>query len=384
MHQVGITLGRPCVIAQAPPDLREWGPYQFPKVERLEDGRLYCSYHVAEDSVAAYGKSRAHAVSEDGGTTWGTLESAPLKSGLLLPDGSRIREKTPAAPDYRTRLVPGCRLCQAVISAHRCDLYEPDLFSQEESGIHYELLPAGGKDWLPMRTDVHLPFAKRTLDGGFLPYFAFSRLRLAPDGALWGLVYADTYREHTARMAALFLVSEDCGRTWSYRSSVYYEPDKTDRHWALCTGFTEPDVAFLPDGSLLCLLRTNDVHHFGPLYQARSTDSGRTWSHPAQFDNLGVWPTLLTLENGVTLAGYGRPGLFLRASRDGEEFDERLKIIPPLKRPQPNTCSYCDMVALSGDTAYLVYTDFEYPNPEGVPVKTVLGRTVRAERSKAI
>ena len=40
MHQVGITLGRPCVIAQAPPDLREWGPYQFPKVERLEDGRL--------------------------------------------------------------------------------------------------------------------------------------------------------------------------------------------------------------------------------------------------------------------------------------------------------------------------------------------------------
>ncbi len=34
MNQVKIELGDPIVIAQAPKDVKRWGPYQFPVLEK--------------------------------------------------------------------------------------------------------------------------------------------------------------------------------------------------------------------------------------------------------------------------------------------------------------------------------------------------------------
>jgi len=114
---------------------------------------------------------------------------------------------------------------------------------------------------------------------------------------------------------------------------------------------------------------------------AYSSDDCVTWSKPEIFDDLGVFPALLTLNNGVTLATYGRPGLYLRATADpaGRKWDDRVELVAPTPVFQQDTCAYTGMIAVDDNTAYLVYSDFQRPNAKGTPVKTIMGRTIRAE-----
>ena len=54
-----ITLGDPVVVAQGPADIRHWGPWQFPYIERLADGGLHVIYHLEADAYQAYGCLKA-------------------------------------------------------------------------------------------------------------------------------------------------------------------------------------------------------------------------------------------------------------------------------------------------------------------------------------
>ena len=162
----------------------------------------------------------------------------------------------------------------------------------------------------------------------------------------------------------MILRSTDSGRTFDLWSEIPYAPDAAvDPKAATRNGFTEPTVCFLPDGSVLCLMRTTDGGGPGPLYSARSTDNGKTWSQPAVFDDLGVWPQMLRLKNGVTLAVYGRPGLYVRATADpaGLRWAQRVTIVPP-GAIHTETCSYAALLPLSDDRALLAYSDFNLPN----------------------
>jgi len=40
------------------------------------------------------------------------------------------------------------------------------------------------------------------------------------------------------------------------------------------------------------------------------------------------------------------------------------------------TCSYSGLVALDDASALVTYSDFSYPNAQGIPVKTILARRV--------
>ena len=113
------------------------------------------------------------------------------------------------------------------------------------------------------------------------------------------------------------------------------------------------------------------------LVSCSSLDSGQTWSHPRVFDDCGVWPRTLTLENGVTLAAYGRPGLYVRATADptGLEWEEREVVVEPAEG-RSDTCSYSALLALNDRTALLAYSDFNYPNEQGRKCKTILVRTL--------
>ena len=386
MNSFAVKLDDPVIIAQADPSIRHWGPFQFPLIERLPDGRRSCAYHIEADSASSYGKVPGYAVSMDEGRTWKPALTA-MRAGILLPNGDRIRtaSKVPANLTKEELLLP--RACETVIDSGRVSLYDPDALPQKYGGYWFLRKKAGSSEWVEERAELHVPFAMREYYdglGGIVPYQIFWRLRLAPDGTLWGVTYQFTWRDGVSRMAAIFAVSDDCGYHFTWRSTVYYEPDKKDRYWAIRTGYTEPDLAFLPDGSLMCLLRTDDSYNCGPMYYARSKDMGYTWTKPERFDSFGVWPCFLSLRCGVTLLGYGRPGLFLRASADpaGMEWGDKVTIVPDtvsaealhLWGEQDTTCSYCDMIALSDDSFYLVYSDFNVPDFSGKPCKTILGR----------
>jgi hypothetical protein len=113
---------------------------------------------------------------------------------------------------------------------------------------------------------------------------------------------------------------------------------------------------------------------------ARSTDDGKTWSVPRVFDSLGVLPQLLVLETGCTLASYGRPRVWVRATADKSGLTWAPRVEVPLHNVDWTewgpTCGYTRMLALDANSAMLVYSDFGYPDHEGAPRKTILVRTI--------
>ncbi|NKB71499.1 MAG: hypothetical protein GKR89_30880 [Candidatus Latescibacteria bacterium] len=105
------------------------------------------------------------------------------------------------------------------------------------------------------------------------------------------------------------LGSLDGGRTWQYRGGVPPLPEMGDEGWA------EPGLALLPNGDLLTILRNGEGN--APLYLARSSDGGYTWSDPVRSRLNGQYPGLLTLSNGLLVATYGRPDNRIAVCLDG-------------------------------------------------------------------
>ena len=196
-----------------------------------------------------------------------------------------------------------------------------------------------------------------------------------PENAL--LPYMDKY-------CVYIFESCDCGRTWNYLSQIPTNEEVMKLN-PNAEGFCEPMMARLPDGSISILLRTGSNN---PSFIARSTDNCKTWSKPQIFDSNGVLPQLLTLECGVTLASYGRPILKVRATSDPSGIEWEEPIVLPLTEstdPKENekpwgkrqqSCFYTGLLASSENTAFLVYSDFHYPNPDGIQVKSILVRKI--------
>ena len=132
----------------------------------------------------------------------------------------------------------------------------------------------------------------------------------------------------------------------------------------------------MPDGSMITLLRTgSDL----PSYLARSTDGGHSWTKPVKFDKCGVLPMLLHLKCGVTLASYGRPGRYIRATTDpsGLEWEKPYMLDPPVFPRR--SCYYHEMLEIDERIAMLAYTDFHVKDRNGTERKSILVRTIHVE-----
>lgn len=389
-NRLTIKLGDPVTVALAAPDVRGWGPYQFPGLTRLSDGKIQVSFHVEADSATAYGLPPARAVSSDDGRTWTLLPrdadaagASALESGALLPNGDRLILKTlraRPATEFRLPKEPFAQYTSYGIlhSVYRIE----DLPPECAAGWMMQRLPAGSTQWREERATVRLSGEVRDVTDGVMWFPWLSpQLIPAPDGSLWSVNYT-IQRVVDGRIQGKWFMtllrSTDAGRTWDIWSEIPYTPDSAaDTQAARRDGFTEPFVNFMPDGSALCLLRTTDGSGPGPLYESRSWDNGKTWSKPAVFDDLGVWPQMLTLKNGVTLAVYGRPGLYVRATGDpaGVKWKPRMTVIEP-GPIGTETCSYAALLPLSDRTALMAYSDFNLTNDSGQRCKGIRVREV--------
>ena len=388
---LSVKISNPVVVAQAPASIREWGPWQFPEVERMADGRLHATFHIHKDSAASYGKPKAHALSADNGQTWERVTDFADTGGVELSNGDLLRPLFRLSVDASSIDLPEPVGQITSYGSLRTFYRAHELPEAYQSGWTFQRLPAGETAWKTETAQVHDSETLRMVSEGVLACFPLWRMKLAPNGVLWAITY--DYRiprgqNPTPRLEALFYTSEDNGHSWHLRSRIPYpgtadtSPDPM-RHAR--EGFSEPDICFMPDGSLFCLLRTTDGNGIGPLYSARSTDEGCTWTAPTLYDNFGVWPTFLTLDNGVTLVTYGRTGLYIRATEDrgGMNWGQRIAIVPPLEY-QTDTCSYADFTAIDDHTALLIYSDFNYPGPDGTPRKSILARTITVASPKKI
>lgn len=394
VNMISMTLGSPVTVALAPPEVTKWGPYQFPGLARLSDGRIQVSFHVEADSATAYGLPPARAVSADEGLTWTMQPRENAGEGvamawqtppLLLPNGDRIASRQLRSRPVSDFTLPERPALSVQSYGQRHDYYRlEDLPANAAGGWMLNRQQAGQPAPEPEQAVVRLPGALRCATSGVLTFPWFHEMFLAPDGAVWSVNYDHRIADDRPqdKICAKILRSTDHARSFDLWSEIPYAPDRAaDPKADKRDGFTEPTVCFMPDGSVFCLLRTTDGNGVGPMYWARSTDNGRTWTKPAVFDDLGVWPQMLTLKNGVTLVVYGRPGLYLRATTDpaGLRWGERVTVVPPGK-VGADTCSYAALLPLADDTALVAYSEFNLPGADGRPCKGMRVRSVRVER----
>jgi hypothetical protein len=403
-----VILGEPTVVAQAPPEVTAWGPYQFCDVEKLPNGMLRASWHTGQDSAEDHGRvRRAHAVSDDGGRTWRLAEdpfegikTADGKSvqspileqdtfGTLLPNGDRLTGALqPSMPLAQMDLGESIQPVSMWMQAHgnHYALYDSDAFPEKYRDWKMRRLPKDSTEWVSDHPSVSIPgFLRPALGGSVLSMYVTSpyakQMDVAPDGSLWIAFFGHRVEngEPWDACGAMFLRSKDAGKSWDFVGQIPYAPTAEDRSDpAKWDGFTEPALTFFPDGSLFCVLRTCDVTAENrPLYWSRSTDAGRTWRQPQVFDRYGVWPGFVRLKNGSTILTFGRPGNFIRISRDpaGLKWSKKFTILDPAL---PG-CANAGLAAISDDTAIIVYSSFSHPqvnSDPAVPVKTILARTI--------
>lgn len=393
-----LELGDPVVVAQGDTyEKWEWGPYQFPHLAKTRQGDVYLTFNGpgTRDDIADYeGEATPFgAVSEDGGDTWRPLTTSDQPVGIPIADGREYippKAKNGFEADWLDKYAP-----DAIRGGTEID-WMPDLYRADRipeyprSPEAYNYDPATGETTAFSMTVnwPHYGFSVYPRGGGNKLVYPMEMIMggmgmILPnvDGSMFFCTYQNGFSAETGELAWKYLVtvlrSDDGGRTWNYLSEVL-TPRELDNGKAEYEGFCEPYMARMTDGSIIMLMRTGGGC---PSYIVRSADECRTWSEPAVFDSCGVFPQLLHLSCGVTLAGYGRPGVFLRATDDVQglrwEAPIDLNVVNCLGNDWPSSCCYTALLALNDTTALMAYSHFMYPNAEGVPVKTMLVRRIR-------
>lgn len=418
-----------------------WGWVQFPRLFPMKNGNIGLSVHDDDDTWVALDGDTTDKwlVSEDEGKTWrpATKQDKDMM-GTLLPNGDILRSSpnppkslkgVKVAPwhfgNYRIptdNLIPqkpdDCMQLPYPITTYSNifgqthKVYWLDSIPDEliEKRFCFHRLQDGESeaqkvyaevDW-DYRTVISFPpsHATRTdLEPVMLAnagLYTCREVKVAPDNSLYIAHYkgdgANPFTGvYTGNAEAYILRSVDNGKSWKLHGYIPYQPDEEkDKLCYLKCGFDEPSLAFMPDGTMLCLLRTCDVFkgapEWGPTYLTRSADGGKTWEKPVYFADRGALPQLLHLQCGVTLAVITRPGIFIYASEDnGKTWEKRLEIMTdgdrsslanqPPKRPNfhqwAGSCCNCTILPIADNKALLTYSDFYIPDEQGVKRKGI-------------
>jgi hypothetical protein len=433
-----ITVGDERVIVRGiRPEEQLWGAYQFPRPFRLGD-RLAVSVHVTTDSISTYGAKALWFESGDAGQTWKEVDaSVAFECGLRLQNGDRIYFPPESGLDVTkfrmaswSTFTPGYDFSKqaeegtlpiadgmtfwmgnTTVYAYKAERLPPSL-SKKEWTLHR--IPAGQMQPVAECAQVDWPYLTRVVhvegNGRKILKSIFPRgnPKLGPDGAIWVSVFSGEGHlnpangQYSPYYSAEIFRSEDSGRTFTRRAHMEYEADgKTCPY--VSGGFSDSDFEFMPDGSIVWFFRSNWYSSTGrewdPMYMARSTDNGFTWSKPVRFSDVGTLPRLCTTQKGATLVCYARPGMFVSVCENagGTRWSEPLmlldagdrsgeanvKIESPVFHQWDGTCGNPELIALGDDRALLVYSDFYYPDESGVKRKTILCREITVERGNA-
>ncbi len=350
---------------------RLWGDYQFPVVKRAAGNRIAVSFNMGKDSLIPGTYYSVTYVSHDGGASFSPVPNDvdPGIEGVKLPNGTQIQAITLPAVELDTVPLPPSpevtrtfwgRTARGYLSTHFGGDWNKFAFSVNGQTKLY---------------DIRMPdnFLRYVDEGVFaMPGFVIDKV--SPDGNYWGACYQFFLDETdgTMHFQPFFIVSEDGGQTFTFRSTIPYRPDPSaDPLYDVRDGFSEPQITFLPNGDIFCLMRTQDGNGNGPMYYAVSSDNGYTWTKPKVFSRFGVLPQIVTLNSGITIAAYGRPGVVVRTTSDpnGMEWDDEITIVD-----HADTCANTGMMAISDTEVLLAYSDFVYPDADGIPHRTVLVR----------
>lgn len=322
---------------------------QFEDDQGLQAGTHFGNIiNPAADVAIAY-----DAVTRDGGRSWQKLARGNVPGLNLLADG------TVMGMPMRSRPIE-----------ERPGYFTTALFESEDGGETF------GE---PIEAELHVPDATSGIGHAFAagPLFFRSIVQM-PDGALLATFYGwfegdespVPGQEGSFRYRTWLMRSEDRGRHWAYHATVAYDPEIGTE------GYCEPVMKLLPDGSLICLLRTggdNRPYHLdNPLMAAWSEDGGLTWTEPVRTGFEGVAPDLVVMADGTLACTTGRPGAWLLLSADnGHTWSDAFSINAERYSGYTGLCEVEPGVLLIG------YGAMDWLNPQTGEREDSL-RTVRA------
>ncbi|MHB0946689.1 MAG: sialidase family protein [Sedimentisphaerales bacterium] len=161
---------------------------------------------------------------------------------------------------------------------------------------------------------------------GFVELFPNHSIIQLRDGSLMASVQGlFPYDACFPRGWRVFVVrSTDRGRTWNYLSTV-----ATDFETKFSDGFCEPVLLPIPNGDILCIMRTGGdcENPHDPIHLSISKDDGMSWGQAMPITEFGVYPNAILMENGVIALCYGKPGNWMVFSLDyGKTWGNAIKI----------------------------------------------------------
>ena len=390
-----IELGEPTVVAQSDSAVEESGHYQFPSIFYLANGNILARWGMHNDKLGEVGAT-ACAVSSDGGRTWVHSEGNGPRifddAKCLMSNGKYFVSfigQSAHQVDYMGKYTPLISNATAKTNIYFAkDIAE---YQVELQGLEYD--PATGVT-TSFPITLNWPYATVSLTNGNILTTVEANMQvgnyvgmISTDSGLYYCTYARGVNSKTGKSdlysqyySVYVFHSADNGRTWDYLSQVSVTSEVfKEAGVGNFEGFSESSMTQMPDGSVVMLMRSGGTH---PSYLVRSTDGCKTWSTPQRFDDCGVWPQILTLGCGVTVATYGRPRLLVRATGDasGVVWDEPIEIALSGSEKLDywdRSCFYTYLLRLSATEALMVYSDLQYPNQSGQGYRrTILVRTI--------
>jgi len=250
-------------------------------------------------------------ISKDNGETWKKIPSEPTWVGV-----KELRQGHIIGIAYKTRPKEG----------------EKGTFV----GELWESRDAGKTVQGPKPVLFHVPQGRGAMGHAFHPGPLFMRSIVeAKDGSLLALMAGwfegddvpSPYGGGRTQSRTYVCRSSDQGETWDYLNTIGYDPELG------AEGYNEASMQRLPNGEILCVLRTGGDsckhHQDNPLMMSRSRDEGKTWTQPVRIGVDGVYPDLLVLSDDTVACSYGRPGASLMFSHDmGKTWTDHTSVDP--------------------------------------------------------
>lgn len=397
-REVSLTIINEAVVDMSPYRLNPWGFYQFPMVVKGDDGAIYATFSTRPDSVRSHGGTSPVFRYDLAANTWTRVNkpATSLPKGIILPNGDRLVSKSVLGAEAKELKLP--KKVFVAKNWRKVPFYDArDIAQFQPQWWFFARKTHDAGDWITETPVVHIPRETRQVREGLLMYPAFLQMLVGP--ALPGTPPVNTptpiYGVNMDRRfldadctnlqshhSILIYESLDNGHVWNLVGEIPYQPDPTaDKQLERRMGFSEPWLNFMPDGSLICFIRSTFNSVNGPMYLARSADRGRTWNKPVVFDDHGVKPKTLTLNNGVTIVSYGRPGVSIAVTRDaaGLQWQKPLPIVPPGEEWLSESCGYTSLLALGDHEFMLAYSDFNRKDAHGERCKAIVTKRIIAQ-----
>lgn len=383
-----LEFGDPVVVAQGAPGDNAWGHYQFPGLAYTLDGNIVANWSYSSDTIDDYVDTVRKKVSLNGGKTWSDDASLCYASSKFQMSNGKyfagFRSANAHVATWQNAYEPAFTWTN---NGNYKLFYAEDMPKNEDTtvwGCEYDPVTNTKEEFECTINWPHAPLVE--FPGGKL-YPMTQMFSLCQDNLLIidGVMYLAVYfygfnsyasvREHTVSdyckyYSTYLFKSEDNGRTWDFLSQLMPTADMQ-----FSEGLCEPCLNVMPDGSVLILMRSGGDGK--PSYWARSTNKCKSWSVIKKFDDIGVLPQMVTLDCGVSIATYGRPYMRIRATSDptGKKW-EKAQTFDLYTGENNTSCYYTDLLALDETHALWIYSDFKYPNADGVLVKSIIARVI--------